>query len=116
MAVANTNMGASMLQAALAKNARELSSAGRLSTGKKINSASDDASGLAIINRMTSQINGLGAAINANDAISMIQTAEGLWTRLRICCARAASCSSWHRHYDGKRPHLPASGIRTAQN
>jgi len=79
MAVVNTNVGASVAQAALAKNARELDSAmNQLSTGKKINSASDDASGLAITNRMTSQINGLGAAIkNANDAISMIQTAEG---------------------------------------
>ncbi len=79
MAVVNTNVGASVAQAALAKNARELNSAmNQLSTGKKINSASDDASGLAITNRMTSQINGLGAAIrNANDAISMIQTAEG---------------------------------------
>jgi flagellin len=79
MAVVNTNVGASVAQAALAKNARELDKAmTQLSTGKKINSASDDASGLAITNRMTSQINGLGAAIkNANDAISMIQTAEG---------------------------------------
>jgi len=50
----------------------------QLSTGSKINSAADNASGLAISNRMTSQINGLGAAIrNANDAISMINTAEG---------------------------------------
>jgi flagellin len=66
-------------QAALVKNSRELSSAmTQLSTGQKINSAADDASGLAITNRMTSQINGLGAAIkNANDAISMINTAEG---------------------------------------
>ena len=79
MAVVNTNVGASVAQAALAKNARELNSAmTQLSTGKKINSAADDASGLAMTNRMTSQINGLGAAIkNANDAISMIQTGEG---------------------------------------
>ena len=50
----------------------------QLSTGQRINSAGDDASGLAITNRMTSQINGLGAAIsNANDAVSMISTAEG---------------------------------------
>ena len=80
MAVVNTNVGASVAQSALAKNARELSSAmNQLSTGKKINSAGDDASGLAITNRMTSQINGLSAAIrNANDAMSMIDTAEGL--------------------------------------
>jgi flagellin len=79
MAVVNTNVGASVAQAALAKNARELNTAmTQLSTGQRINSAGDDASGLAITNRMTSQINGLGAAIkNANDAISMIATAEG---------------------------------------
>lgn len=50
----------------------------RLTSGKRINSASDDAAGLAISNRMTSQINGLNQAVrNANDGISMIQTAEG---------------------------------------
>jgi len=79
MAVVNTNVGASVAQAALAKNARELNTAmTQLSTGKRINSAADDASGLAMANRMTSQINGLGSAIrNANDAISMVQTGEG---------------------------------------
>ena len=79
MAVVNTNIGASVAQAALAKNARDLNTAmTELSTGKKINSAADNASGLAISNRMTSQINGLGAAIkNANDAISMVNTGEG---------------------------------------
>lgn len=79
MAVVNTNIGASVAQAALVKNQRDLSSAmQQLSTGQKINSAADNASGLAISNRMSSQINGLGAAIrNANDAISMINTAEG---------------------------------------
>lgn len=79
MAVVNTNVGASVAQAALAKNARELNTAmTQLSTGQRINSAGDDASGLAITNRMTSQINGLGAAIkNANDAVSMMATAEG---------------------------------------
>ena len=50
----------------------------RLSTGKKINSAKDDAAGLSITNRMTSQIRGMAKAIqNTNDAISMTQTAEG---------------------------------------
>jgi flagellin len=52
----------------------------RLSTGKKINSAKDDAAGLAISNRMTSQIRGMAKAIqNTNDAISMTQTAEGAY-------------------------------------
>jgi flagellin len=50
----------------------------RLSTGVRINSASDDAAGLAISSRMTSQINGLNQAVrNANDATSMVQTADG---------------------------------------
>lgn len=50
----------------------------RLTSGKRINSAADDAAGLAISNRMTSQISGLNQAVrNSNDGISMIQTAEG---------------------------------------
>lgn len=50
----------------------------RLSSGKRINSAADDAAGLAISNRMTSEVRGLNQAVrNANDGISMIQTAEG---------------------------------------
>ena len=50
----------------------------RLSTGKRINSAKDDAAGLAIASSMTSQIKGMSQAIrNANDGISMAQTAEG---------------------------------------
>ena len=50
----------------------------RLSSGKRINSAADDAAGLSITNRMTSQTRGLDQAIrNANDGISLIQTAEG---------------------------------------
>jgi len=50
----------------------------RLSSGKRINSAADDAAGLGIANRMTSQVRGLEQAIrNANDGISLMQTAEG---------------------------------------
>jgi flagellin len=61
------------------KVGRDLSTAmERLSTGKRINSAKDDAAGLSISNRMTSQIRGLNMAIkNANDGISLMQTAEG---------------------------------------
>ena len=79
MSVVNTNVSASIAQAALAKNDRALGTAmEQLSTGKKINSAGDNAAGLAISSRMTSQIRGLGAAIsNANDAASMVSTAEG---------------------------------------
>lgn len=79
MAVVNTNIAASIAQAALTKNERALGTAmEQLSTGKKINSASDNAAGLAISTRMTSQIRGLDQAIrNAHDATSMISTAEG---------------------------------------
>ncbi len=51
----------------------------RLSSGMRINSAKDDAAGMQIANRLTSQVNGLGgvAQRNANDGISMAQTAEG---------------------------------------
>ena len=79
MAVVNTNIGASVAQAALMRNERALNTAmEQLSTGKKINSAGDNASGLAISTRLTSQIRGLDTAIrNANDAMSMVNTAEG---------------------------------------
>jgi len=79
MSVINTNVSASLTQNALAKNERAMSKTmEQLSTGKRINSAQDDAAGLAISSRMTSQINGLNQAVrNANDAISMIQTADG---------------------------------------
>ena len=79
MAVVNTNIGASLAQAALVKNQRSLDTAmEQLSTGSKINSAADDAAGLAINTRLTSQIMGLNTAVsNANDAINMVNTAEG---------------------------------------
>lgn len=79
MAVVNTNIGASLAQAALVKNQRSLDTAmEQLSTGSKINSAADDAAGLAINTRLTSQIMGLNMAVsNANDAINMVNTAEG---------------------------------------
>ena len=79
MAVVNTNIGASLAQASLMRNERALGTAmEQLSTGKKINSAGDNAAGLAIATRMTAQIKGLDTAIrNANDAISMVNTAEG---------------------------------------
>ena len=79
MTVINTNNAASITANALTKNERAMSQAmERLSTGQRINSAGDDAAGLAISSRMTSQINGLNMAVrNANDAISMVNTADG---------------------------------------
>ena len=128
MAVVNTNIGASVAQAALAKNARELNTAmTQLSTGKKINSAADDASGLAISNRMTSQINGLGAAIkNANDAISMIQTGEGaleeitdMLQRMRelaVVAATGTATASDRDYLDAEFQKLIAEIDRVAEN
>jgi len=79
MSVINTNVKSLIAQNALTVNNRSLTDAmQQLSTGKRINSAKDDAAGLAISNKMTSQIRGLNQAVrNANDGISMIQTAEG---------------------------------------
>ena len=79
MATINTNMSANIAANAMTRNERSMSSTmERLSTGIRINSAKDDAAGLAISSKMTSQINGLNQAVrNANDAISMIQVAEG---------------------------------------
>ena len=75
----NTNIGAVRASNALAKNERDMNTAmERLSTGKRINSAQDDAAGLAIASKMTSQINSLDQAVrNAGDAISLVQSADG---------------------------------------
>jgi flagellin len=100
MTVINTNNAASITANALTKNERAMSQAmERLSTGQRINSAGDDAAGLAISSRMTSQLNGLNMAVrNANDAISMVQTADGalvevtnMMQRMRELAVQAAS-------------------------
>ena len=79
MSVINTNLSAIAAQNSLRTSALNQTTAmERLSSGIRINSAKDDAAGLAISTRMTSNIRGLGAAIrNANDGISLTQTAEG---------------------------------------
>ena len=100
MTAINTNVTASITANALTKNERAMNQAmERLSTGQRINSADDDAAGLAMSSRMTSQVNGLNMAVrNANDAISMLQTAdgaleemEGLLQRMRELAVQAAS-------------------------
>lgn len=75
----NTNIAANFIANSLAQNQQMMSkSLERLSSGSRINSASDDPAGLAISSKLTSQILGLDqAAKNANDAISMVQTADG---------------------------------------
>lgn len=79
MTVINSNIKSLVAQQSLVLNNRSMSKAmEQLSTGKRLNSAADDAAGMAIANKMTSQIRGLNQAVrNANDAISMAQTMEG---------------------------------------
>jgi len=75
----NTNVSALNAQAALAKNSRAMSSAmEQLSTGSRINSAKDDAAGMAIGTIQTAQVRGLNQAVrNLNDGVNLLQTAEG---------------------------------------
>lgn len=77
--VINTNVSSLNAQRNVGKTSMGLeTSIQRLSTGLRINSAKDDAAGLGIVDRMTSQIRGLNQAVrNANDAVSLSQTAEG---------------------------------------
>ena len=100
MTVINTNTAATLTANALTKNERAMSQTmERLSTGQRINSASDDAAGLAISSRMTAQVNGLNMAVrNANDAISMVQTEDGamievtnMMQRMRELAVQASS-------------------------
>jgi len=79
MTVINTNVAAIAAKNALQTNNRALANAMEsLATGKRINSAADDAAGLSIADNMTSYIRGLDQAVrNANDAIGMLNTAEG---------------------------------------
>jgi len=77
--VINTNVAALNAQRQLVQSGNDMSQAmERLASGRRVNTARDDAAGLAISNRQTSQIRGLDQAIrNANDGVSLIQTAEG---------------------------------------
>lgn len=100
MTVVNTNVKALFAQNSLQVNNRTLTNAmQQLSTGSRINSAKDDAAGLAISQNMTSQIKGMDMAIrNSNDGIGLAQTAEGamvevsdMLQRMRELAIQAAS-------------------------
>ena len=99
MTVVNSNSAAMLTALSLVKNDRSISTTmERLSTGLRINSAADDAAGLAIANRMTAQVRGLNqAARNVNNATSMLQVADGataqierLYQRMRELAVQAA--------------------------
>lgn len=101
--VLNTNIGAIQAQRAISEARTEMESAmERLSTGKRINSAADDAAGLAMIERMNSQIRGLTMATkNANDGIALIRTVEnalvevsGMLQRMRELAVQSANATN----------------------
>lgn len=109
----NTNIQSISAQNAISRAQMDQSEAmERLTTGKRINSAADDAAGLAIANKMTSQIKGLNQAVrNANDGISMIQTANGaleetdnILQRMRELAVQSASGT----YEEGNRDSLNA--------
>jgi len=100
MTVINTNTASMIARDAIHRNERSMSTAmERLSTGFRINSAKDDAAGLAISDRMSAQVSGLNMAVrNANDAISLLQTADGatqeisnMLSRMRELAVQAGS-------------------------
>jgi flagellin len=100
MTVINTNVSATLASNAIVRNERAMSTAmERLSTGKRINSAGDDAAGLAISARMASQVKGLEqASRNVADGVSMVQTIEGagkeilnIMTRMKELAVQARS-------------------------
>jgi flagellin len=91
----NTNVGAMIAQKNMMENNQELDKAmARISSGLRINSAADDAAGSAIATKMSSQIGSLGVAIrNANDAISLTQTAEGALSEVESILIRMRELS-----------------------
>jgi len=107
MSVINTNLSAIKAANASAMASKALGTAmERLSTGKRINSAKDDAAGLAIATSMTSQVRGMNQSIrNANDGIALAQTAEGalgevtnMLQRVRELATQAASGTYTNLH------------------
>jgi len=132
MSVINTNVNSLVAQNAVNINARNLSKAmEQLSTGKRINGAKDDAAGLSIAQVMTSQIRGLNQAIrNANDGISLLQTADGamieqsnMLQRMRELAVQAASDTVTdtqkgflHNEFSALRTEINRIGANTSWN
>jgi flagellin len=128
MATINTNMSANIAANSMVRNERTMTSTmERLSTGLRINSAKDDAAGLAISSKMTSQIRGLDQAVrNANDAISMIQVAEGamkevtnMFQRMRELAVQSISDSNTNADrgaLNNEYKQLSAEVARIAEN
>jgi len=132
MSVINTNVNSLIAQNAVTTNARALSKAmEQLSTGKRINGSKDDAAGLSISQIMTAQIRGLNQAVrNANDGISLLQTADGamveqtnMLQRMRELAVQAASDtvtpeqkSYLNQEYEALRDEIDRIGASTQWN
>jgi len=123
MSVINTNVSATLTQNAITKNERSMSSAmEQLATGKRINKAGDDAAGLAIASRMTAQINGVAqGARNGNDAISLLQTADGALVEVTNMLQRmrelaVQSASGTYSSTDRSTLHVELVALRTEIN
>ncbi len=126
MSVINTNISSLTAQRNLSTNQASLAtSMQRLSSGMRINSAKDDAAGLAISDRMTAQIRGSNqAARNANDGISLVQTAEGALAEvtsnlqrireLAVQSANATNSDSDRASLQGEATQLTAEITRVA--
>ncbi len=118
--VVNTNIAAIATQNALVHNQKSLDkSMAQLSTGQRINSAADDAAGLTIGNKMTTQIRSLNQAVrNANDGISMLQTADAATSqmsqmlfRMRELAVQSANGTNEQEERDALQ--LEFSGLQT---
>ena len=115
--VVNTNVGSLNAQRSLTASASELKTAmERLSSGKKINSAADDAAGFAIAERMTAQIRGLNMATkNVNDGLSMIAVIENapmitdMLHRMRELAVQATNDTN------GTRTEVSTEGVSTCE-
>lgn len=128
MTVINTNIKSLIVQNAIKMNNRQMGSAmEQLSTGLRINSAKDDAAGLAVTQNMTSQIKGLDMAVrNANDGIGLAQTAEGamveiseMLQRMRELAVQAASgtlSDSQREYLNSEFTELNSQIITTVRN
>jgi flagellin len=117
----NSQRNLGMSQASLATSMQ------RLSSGLRVNSAKDDAAGLAIADRMNAQVRGMGVAVrNANDAISMAQTAEGaigkvgdMLQRMRelaVQSANATNSTDDRTNLDAEYQELGKEVIRTLED
>ena len=120
MTVINTNIKSLMASNALNLNGRvQQNTMESLSTGKRINRASDDAAGLSIRETMNSQINGLNAAVrNANDGISLLQTADGALNEVSTMMQRMrelATLSRTDTYSSVQKSALNAEYVQLAQ-